>query len=160
AEQPFGRLYVVARRLSRTAARRSRISNGRRISDQTRRAPVTSPSGPLTELGEPDSTSDACKQPGAEAVAELVDVVDAPRGLGHVVLDPLELEAVVGAVVDRVAGPRVVVARLADAADADHVAVLGADVELAGDDLEHALAADRERLAQVRVADEGGLAEP
>ena len=57
-------------------------------------------------------------------------------------------------VVEHEAGARVVVARLAHRADADDVLPPGAQLELVGHHLVHAVRRERERLAEVRVADE------
>src|SRR5581483_8228613 len=76
------------------------------------------------------------------------------RGL-DVVVRPLELEGLGLGVVDGVAGARVVVARLADRADADDVLPARAELELLGHHLVHAaVQRQRERLAKVRVPDQ------
>src|SRR3954468_2315791 len=75
------------------------------------------------------------------------------RGL-HVVLDAPELEQALFSVVDDVAGARVVVTRLPDRPDADDVLPAGAQLELVGDHLVDAVGRERERLAEMGVADQ------
>src|SRR5580658_499402 len=71
-----------------------------------------------------------------------------------VVFDALELEPLLVRVVDGVARAVVEVARLADRSDADDVLLAFLEIEVNGRKLLDAAVAEREDLAQVRVADE------
>src|SRR6185369_9826045 len=76
-----------------------------------------------------------------------------------VVLDAFELEALLVGVVQRVAGAVVVVARLADGADADDVFAIGLQFEVDRRQLLDRGLGEREHLAQVGVADQRDVAE-
>src|SRR5262249_3334939 len=96
--------------------------------------------------------------PKKEAVAEVTLEIGREELLPRpvpVVPHALELGDALGGVVDRVAGAVVVVTRLTDRADADDVLVLLPDRELLRDHLVDVVLRQRERLAQVAVADEG-----
>jgi hypothetical protein len=100
-----------------------------------------------------------CLSPDAdeEAVAEValeLAVEDLLRRRLDVVLDPLEVELLRVGVVDRVARAVVVVARLADAADAHDVLPAGSRVKSRRAALDRLGRRELEHLAQVRVADE------
>src|SRR5690606_26948179 len=113
---------------------------------RTRPSPVRAraPPRPRAGLG---NALDTREQAGAEAVGQAIGVEDPLRRGGDVVLDALELEGAAVAVEDRVAGARIMVARLPDGADRDDVAELGAELEVLGDDFVDPLGAERIRLA-------------
>ncbi len=104
-------------------------------------------------------TLDAREEPGAEAVGQARLVEDPLRGCGDVVLHALELEVALARVVDRVAGPGIVIPGLPDRPDRDDVPELRMHLEVLGDDLIDAFASQRVRLAQMGVTDEGHLAQ-
>src|SRR5260370_20589127 len=74
-----------------------------------------------------------------------------------VVLDTLELEALLARVVHRVARTIVEVARLADRADTDDVLPVRLEAEVRRWKLLDAAFGERENLTQVRVADKGDV---